>query len=253
MTASPSSRRNRAAPARRAAGFTLTELAIAFVIMALALGGLAVTLSAQMEARKVAATQERLETARDALIGFAIRNGRLPCPATATSNGVEAPLGGGNCTLGLNGFLPGATLGLPGGSDGRILDGWDEPIRYAVTAWTATGGTTSTFTTTGEMSRVGATGLNPTIRVCSAQTCNTGPPNERLTADNTVVAVLYSLGRNRLTAGLGADEGENQDSDNDFVNHEPRPTGSPGGEFDDVVMWLPLNTLVSRLVAAGAL
>jgi type II secretory pathway pseudopilin PulG len=231
-------------------GFTLTELAIAFVIIALALGGIVVTLSAQLESRKVANTQERLETAREALLGFAIRNGRLPCPATATSNGLEQPVGGGNCTLGLNGFLPGATLGLPGGSDGRVLDGWDEPIRYAVSAWVAAGSPSSTFTTTNEIARVGVTGLSPPIRICTAQTCGAA---ERLTAPDSVVAVVYSLGKNRLTIGLGADETENQDGDNDFVTHEPRPAGGPGGEFDDIVSWLPLNTLVSRLVAAGAL
>jgi prepilin-type N-terminal cleavage/methylation domain-containing protein len=231
-------------------GFTLTELAIALVIIALALGGLVMTLSAQNEVRKFAETQARLETAREALIGFAVRNGRLPCPATATSNGVEAPLGGGTCSLPLNGFLPGATLGLPGGADGRVLDAWDEPIRYAVSTWVASGSPSSTFTTTSEMGRVGVTGLNPTLRLCSASTC---AASERLTADNTVAAVVYSLGKNRLAAGLGADEGENQDNDNDFVSHEPRPSGAPGGEFDDLVTWLPLNTLVSRLVAAGVL
>jgi type II secretory pathway pseudopilin PulG len=244
--------RDRAPRRLRSRGFTLTELAIAFVIIALALGGLAVTLSAQMEARKVAATQERLDAAREALIGFAIRNGRLPCPATAVSNGVEAPLGGGTCTLTPDPaiFLPGATLGLPGGSDGRVLDAWDEPIRYAVTTWVASGSPSSTFTTTNEIARVGVTGLNPAIRICTAQTCAAA---ERLTADNTVVAVIYSLGKNRLTTGLAPDEAENQDGDNDFVTHEPRPAGGPGGEFDDLVSWLPLNTLVSRLVAAGAL
>jgi type II secretory pathway pseudopilin PulG len=250
MIGSPSLRRNRLLPGRRAAGFTLTELAIAFVVIALALGGLVVTLSAQIEARKVADTQGRLDTARDALLGFAIRNGRLPCPATAGSNGLEQPVGGGTCTVGLNGFLPGATLGLPGGRDGLVLDGWDEPIRYAVTGWVAAGSPTSTFTTTNEIARVGVTGLNPPLRICGAQACNAV---DRLTADNTVVAVVYSLGKNRLTAGLGADEAENQDGDNDFVSHEPRPAGGPGGEFDDLVSWLPLNTLVSRLVAAGAL
>lgn len=237
----------------RSRGFTLTELAIAFVVIAFMLGGLAMTLTAQNEARKFAETQSRLETAREALIGFAIRNGRLPCPATAVSNGLEAPVGGGTCTLPLNGFLPGATLGLPGMSNGYVLDAWDEPIRYAVTSWVASGSPTSTFTTTNEIGRVGVSGLNPPLRVCSAQACGV---SERLTADNTVAAVVYSLGKNRLTSALGplgTDEAENQDNDNDFVSHEPRPAGGGGGEFDDLVTWLPLNILVNRMVTAGAL
>jgi type II secretory pathway pseudopilin PulG len=239
-------------------GFTLTELAIAFVIIALVLGGLALTLSVQNDARKFADTQSRLETAKEALIGFAMRNGRLPCPASDTSNGEESPVGGGACTNARNGFLPGATLGLPGGSnDGRVLDAWDEPIRYAISTWN-----TNAFSTSGQIAAAGITGLNPDLRVCSAAGCGTG---QVLSAPGTVVAVVYSLGRNRLRApssSLPPDEAQNQNGDdtsatsqqrNDFVSHEPRPAGSPGGEFDDLVTWIPLNTLVSRLVAAGTL
>ncbi|MGA8055218.1 MAG: prepilin-type N-terminal cleavage/methylation domain-containing protein [Burkholderiales bacterium] len=246
MTEWRSSRRNAAPRPRRAAqGFTLTELAIAFVIIAIALGGLALTLSAQNEARQFSETQARLETAREALIGFAIRNGRLPCPATAASNGLEAPAGGGACTASLNGYLPGASLGLAGVSNGYLLDAWDVPIRYAVTNWS-----TNTFTTSGQVAAKGVTALNPPLRICSAAACGSG---QVLTAPDTVVAVLYSLGKNRLATGLAADEAQNQNGDNDFVSHEPRPAGGGGGEFDDLVTWLPLNILVNRMVTAGAL
>ena len=62
-------------------GFTLTEIAVAVAILALLLGGLLMPLSAQFEAAKVREAQRQIETARDAIIGFALANGRLPCPA----------------------------------------------------------------------------------------------------------------------------------------------------------------------------
>jgi prepilin-type N-terminal cleavage/methylation domain-containing protein len=249
MTRSRSWRRNAAtrSPAR-ARGFTLTELAITVVIVALLIGGLALTLSAQNEARQFSETRARLDVAQEALIGFAIRNGRLPCPATNVSNGIEAPAGGGVCTTPLAGFLPGATLGLPGVSNGYLLDAWDQPIRYAITDWQSPPGT-YVFTTNNQIATIGVAGLQPKLRVCGITACS--PPFQVLSAADTVVAVIYSLGKNR--GSVGVDELENQDADNNFVSHEPRPTGAPGGEFDDIVTWLSVNVLVNRMVAAGAL
>jgi prepilin-type N-terminal cleavage/methylation domain-containing protein len=242
-----------AGPPARERGFTLTELAITVVIIALLIGGLALTLSAQNEARQFAETRARLDAAQEALIGFAIRNGRLPCPATAASNGIESPVGGGDCGANArNGYLPAATLGMPGTiRNGYLLDAWDNEIRYAVTTWQQPAGT-YVFTTSNQIATVGVTALVPNLRICSASTCNSG---EVLTGSGTVAAVVYSLGKNGRTAvgGAGADEIQNQNNDNDFVSHDPRPAGGGGGEFDDIVTWLSVNVLVSRMVAAGAL
>ena len=102
---------------RAAAGFTLTELAVVLVVIALLLGGLLVTLDAQNTARTNAETRQILQNAHDAVIGFAVRYGRLPCPATTTSNGVEspatppAPPAANPCTV-TKGYLPAVTLGI---------------------------------------------------------------------------------------------------------------------------------------------
>jgi hypothetical protein len=53
---------------------------------------------ASQQVEKERATQKLLVEARDALLGFAATFGRLPCPASATSNGIESPVGGGVCT-----------------------------------------------------------------------------------------------------------------------------------------------------------
>ncbi len=53
-------------------GFTLLELAIVLVIVTILIGGLAVPLSAQIQARRIAETQKTLAEAREAIIGYAM-------------------------------------------------------------------------------------------------------------------------------------------------------------------------------------
>jgi hypothetical protein len=100
-------------------------------------------------------TQRTLELAREALLGFAASNGRLPCPAQApppplTAPGpfaVEAfvdpviapPARDLRCAAGSEGFLPAITLGIgPTDRYGYLLDAWGNPIRYAVSDFLAT-------------------------------------------------------------------------------------------------------------------
>src|SRR5262245_31213383 len=62
-------------------GFTLTEVAVAFLIIALLLGGAVMTLQAQIEQRNFEEAQRRLNAAAEAVLSFALVNRRLPCPA----------------------------------------------------------------------------------------------------------------------------------------------------------------------------
>lgn len=71
-------------PSTRASGFTLIELAIVLFIVSLLIGGMLIPLSAQTEIRGHQETDKALATIREALIGFAAINGRLPCPAVAS-------------------------------------------------------------------------------------------------------------------------------------------------------------------------
>ncbi len=63
-------------------GFSLIELAIVLVVVALLLGGLLVPLTMQIEQQKIRETQKSMEEIKDALVGFALANGRFPCPAS---------------------------------------------------------------------------------------------------------------------------------------------------------------------------
>ena len=69
-------------------GFTLIELAIAIAIIGLLMGALLVPLATHSHASKNRATERDLKEIKEALIGFGISTGRLPCPDT-TGNGVE--------------------------------------------------------------------------------------------------------------------------------------------------------------------
>lgn len=240
------------------AGFTLVEMAIVLFIVALLLGGLLPTISGQVEQQRINETRKQLDEIHQALIGFAIANERLPCPASTTSNGKESFVAGGNinngaCSNFYNGFVPGATLGLTGvNSEGFAVDPWGNRIRYAVTPWNA-----NTFTKFKGMSNAGIGSLAPNLLVCSTSTGITGSScnGNALTSDPGISAVIFSTGKNGAIGGASADElantdGTNANDNRTFVSHTPTP--SPN-EFDDIVVWLSPNVLINRMVAAGRL
>ena len=80
-----------ATPRHATAGFTLIELAVSMFIIALLLGAVLVPLATQVEQRQVSETQKTLDDAKEALVGFALANGYLPCPDT-TGDGIADPV-----------------------------------------------------------------------------------------------------------------------------------------------------------------
>jgi type II secretory pathway pseudopilin PulG len=276
-------------PSARQRGFTLTEIAIVFMIVALLIGGTVLTLSAQNEAREISDTQRTLEQAREAIIGFALRNGRLPCPAPgfgiATERFcVEAVAYGaaGPCTPTLavqahgrcsnpNGFVPAATLGIgpietnPGSPNfGLLLDSWLQPVRYTVTQVDAPAppspAATKLFTAPGEMRNHLLTNppVPPDLLVCTtgAGAAPGAPP--ALPACGVgpgfqTPALVHSTGKS--VAPVGGDEIENTNAEGRlFVSRPPAPFDpTPAAGFDDLVIWVSPNILYGRLIATGAL
>lgn len=208
-------------------GFTLVEVAIVLVIVGLLLNGGMMILSTQQEMRRIDESMTLLSEAREALIGYAIVNGRLPCPASAASSGLESPAGGGVCTNPFNGFLPAVTLGLSGvDANGYLRDAWrleQNRLRYAVSTANA-----NSFTTSNGMKTIGMSTLAPDLRVCASSTGITAAlcaaPETSNVLSNNAVAVIYSLGKNSPTGGTGADETANPNpnsinNDAVFVSH----------------------------------
>jgi type II secretory pathway pseudopilin PulG len=249
-------------PHQTQTGFTLVEIAIVLLIVTLLLTGLVPTISSQIEQRQTSDTRKQLDEIQQALIGYAITYGRLPCPASNTSNGVESdlPIGSGTCDHSWDGFVPAATLGIATivdskGNKGFAVDSWGNRIHYAVTSWN---GNTFTKPPPNGMSSVGISNLNPDLLVCASGTATGFSPsscgtNNALTANPGVPVVIFSTGKNGGYGGTGTDEARNLDNDRVFVSHEPAPSSAANGEFDDIVIWISPNVLVNRMVAAGKL
>ena len=144
-------------------GFSLVELAIVLLIVALLIGGMLVPLSAQRDIQNINDTQRQLASINEALLGFAADQRRLPCPAIPNTTGIENPVGGGACTNNFDGFLPAITLGLSStDAQGYAIDAWGNRIRYSVTNVN-----TNAFTTSGGMQTAWSVGLTPDLRVCN--------------------------------------------------------------------------------------
>lgn len=229
---------------RPPSGFTLTELAIVLVIVALLIGGMMVPLTAQRDLQDYRETQKRLIEISESLLGYAASHkatttGRpyFPCPDT-NDDGLEDRVGNGCAAA--EGRLPWSDLGV-----GRE-DTWGNRFRYRVDAGNAYAYSNSA---TGF-----ALGQAATLRVCEESAC------AKLVAKDLPL-VIVSHGKNGLgafnssggtnPAPTGADEIANQNADNDFVSHATASTA--GNEFDDLVAWISPNVLFNRMVAAGKL
>jgi prepilin-type N-terminal cleavage/methylation domain-containing protein len=253
-------------PAR---GFSLIEMAVTLMVVALLLGAVMVPLQRQAELHGVDETQRLLEQAREALLGYATSYGYFPCPADAASAGFE-PIAGVNHATGAcpsyYGFLPAALLGVtPVDAQGFALDAWGSAganrIRYAVTNQTV-GGITNAFTRSGGMGSAGVASLgaaNNLLYICGSGNAVTAGTNCGLaqTLASNAVVVIWSVGPNAATTGgASVHEAENPNpnggsADRIFVSRVW--SNASTNEFDDILNWIPAFLVVSRLVATGQL
>jgi len=146
-------------------------------VIALLLGSLLVPLTTQVEQRNVAQTDTQLEEIRQALIGFAMLNGRLPRAATSATDGAERVLpclSAQDCT----GYLPWAVLGV------NKTDAWGKIFRYSVSREFAN----ASFT-------LSTTAADPKI-IVTRDAIGAQVPLTNTTTNPNVVAVVMSYGAN---------------------------------------------------------
>jgi len=227
------------------AGFTLVELAIVMMIIGLLMSSLIVPLSAQVDQRNNNETKQQISEIREALLGFAVTNGRLPSPATSAVDGAENPVVCANnaaCT----GFIPWATLGV------KKTDAWNKMIRYSVTPTYAAAAPFSLTTNGNKKVQTRDDAGIISYLLGSAGGCDSCAP-----------AIIYAAGKNNWgfnAEGVALPDGSTTNVDEDtnaaattvFVSRNPS-TVPDGGEFDDIVVWIPRYVLMNRMVAAGKL
>jgi len=248
-----------------ARGFALLEAWIALMVLALLLGGLALPLAAQVQMRRREEAARQLEEARDAVMGFAAAQGRLPCPAVEGGAGTEGFAPGGDPSSGAcadfyGGYLPAATLGLSGvDAQGFARDPWATPasrVRYAVFGG-AVNGIDHALTRTDGMRAATLAGLGAAphfLFMCSsgseASAADCGPASRQLT--RRAAFVIFSLGADAAQAPApGSDEARNLDGDAVFVSREA--SDAADNAFDDVLLWVPIHLVTHRLIVAGRL
>jgi prepilin-type N-terminal cleavage/methylation domain-containing protein len=241
-------------------GFTLAEMAIVLLIIGILLASGLGALSGQLATQRHSESKRLLEQANQALLGFALANNHLPCPADPALANTDANAGqqerqaAGNANayrcVRSYGDLPWRELGLP------ELDAWGRRLKYAVVT-SPTGGTASYA---GDFA-----GSNPTAgTACGLPTnkpCITLQSSANLTIRsatrrdgaavtsrilvNNAAAVIFSEGEQ---GALGStDENENRNGD---INYR---SDTPDAELDDLISWLPHTTLKYQLVSAKRL
>lgn len=248
---------------RRAGGFTLLELALVLFVLGLVVGGALGPLAARVEAEQRRRAEAELDRAGEALYGFALSRGRLPCPdcraradcpglTEAERNDGLEDLEAGRCASlegeRAQGNLPWATLGTAPG------DPWGGPYGYAVTAALADevdGDGCGEWPAPGVSFELCSNG-NLTVE-------DRGDPARSRPLGSGLPALVWSHGRNavfgRDAAGepllappLAPAERENADADGLWLAN-----GYAGERFDDQLRWLSMPVLLHRLVTAGRL
>lgn len=249
-------------------GFTLIEMAVVMLILAFLLTSVFMPFSAQRETADIRKAREELKAIEEALYGFAIANGRLPCP-TRPGLGGRGDLNVANtaCNNYL-GFVPSTDLGISGNvnCDGLLLDPWGNPYRYSITDSNPDGDAEIDFVEQDEMRDVTVANLAPNLRVCRNRltTCNAATLAADVVADN-VVAVYFSMGKSWQNPSSLEDEnaGEggpipstcglssyNIGSDRFYYSLDRIESGVT---FDDIVDWLSPSILYTKMLDAGRL
>jgi prepilin-type N-terminal cleavage/methylation domain-containing protein len=236
---------------RSNSGFTLLELGIVLVVVALISAGAISLLRLQTERAQFFETRSQLEEARAALISYAVASGgKLPCPseplrasvASDDAYGLSRPSCDTSTTR--RGLIPWKDLGISG------RDAWGNYLAYEMTSAFKDG--------PGIGSDQYGMDTNGTTKL------RDGAGGNAVVTDNSVAAAIWSHGANgnlAITAqGLqqaanasSADESANSPTAtaNQIVVRPHSTEDAEGGPYDDQVVWLSRFILYQRVQAAG--
>ncbi len=196
-------------------GFTLIEIAIILIILGIFVAFGVEMLGVLLKGNRLNETREAIKDAKHGLIGYAMKNHRLPCPDTYADSNYD---GAEDCTYSpsspyKNTKLPYITIGIRG------KDPYLKQIYYDVNESLTTTSDGYTF--------------------CTALKTMTGGP--QITQDggsnySSAVAIVLSTSEN-----LSLDSSINN---TDTRNYESK---GPTADFDDIVEWVELNKLIAKM------
>jgi len=227
---------------KTSAGFTLLEMVLVLIVVGLLLGGLMRPLLNNREQLKQRRAELQLSEARESLLGFAIRHGRLPCPASSASAGTSVVSADG-CGQ-YAGYLPVVELGLSGSLDssGLLLDPWSKRLHYSVSDSDSDADGRADFAVDNGMREAGLSQLAGSLKVFhwAGSDCET----LQLRASH-VVAVIYSDGKNTHNSKA---ELLNQAGAEEFSTGAFSQSTDCG--FDDQLTWLSDSALFTQMLRA---
>lgn len=234
-------------------GFTLIELAMVLLIIGLLLGGLLMPLATQIEQRDRQLVKQELEDIKQALLGYAVINGRLPCPSFETdpsSDDYGMPVAMGSATCGQDGILPWKVLGV------SETDPWGSARTSSNSLWTGYW-----------HYRVREEYTDMLDQDTHFDTAMPGGPADELvvyhedvsnkltaTGNDSPILIVYSSGPDGIP-----DTGNIDSAIYDPANapSDPGDTefqgGIPYAGFDDITTWMTRPLLLSTMLAARVL
>lgn len=272
-------------------GFTLIEMAIVLVIITILIGGLAMPLSAQIQARRIAETRADMDAIRDALIGYTMSHTKtctcdydasgdltttnpstgcsLICPSSSDplnqlkltrhylpcpydASSPSAPAGV-EAERSSTGRCPSTRGTLPWITLGvKGQDVWGNRYTYAVTLGYAND--QNGFVSTPSPSTPGDLNVFPDAGCSVASVAENVPVVVVSHGPNGRGAQNMSGGTPLAAAALPVDERQNliaPSAVSPCSNTTSFVSRAPSDTFDDLVVWLSANELFNRVCLAG--
>lgn len=214
-------------------GFTLVEMAVVLIIIGFVIGALLTPLGVQRDLKDYSESKARLEQIRDALYGYAIINGKLPCPTTTAdpTDSINYGHGDTTCTAPTSeGVIPWKDLGA------AEFDSWGVPRSQATDPWVGYWiyRVDPAFTSTFSLSTVTSGNIDVHKSDGTSQTI----------AAERAVAVICTLGKDRVPNGQNASF---ETSNPIYEEDAQSPT------FNDMCIWITRPSLFNKMVSAGKL
>lgn len=234
-------------------GFSLVEMSIVLIIVGALAGSLVTPMRDTIMHAKRSSAKQQLIVLREAMHGYLIAHGRVPCPISLNADkvgGSEQATKTQPCNI-FDGGFPAVELGVLGerSSTGLLLDPWGNPIRYAVTdadhkLLGKTG--VADWTNAMDLVDIGAGNIVADLELCG-ENANGDCPNKYLIASD-IVWIVYSTG---LQSTPSSTEQENQDNDKQFTL---KPFSiNDQHSFDDQLIWASRSELIYWLLKANHL